>query len=167
MKIDVSKIVKAEGACQAVSVEIPVDKIDFNGQEFLFTSPLKVEGTIKNNGGNLYLDAAVQTQFVVNCARCLKEITEDFEFDVNESYTQSEKIDEDSVFLPIVSNTVDLQSAVEENFCTSVPFVFLCNEDCKGLCHTCGKDLNDGPCGCEDEEIDPRLAALKAFLKND
>ncbi len=166
MKIDVSKIVKVEGASKSVSVEIPVEKIEFNGQEFLFTAPLKVDGDIKNNGGNLYLEATVQTQFMVNCARCLKEITEDFEYGVSECYTNNE-IDADSVFLPIVSNTVNLQSAVEENFCTSVPFVFLCRDDCKGLCHICGKDLNDGVCGCEDDEIDPRLAGLKAFLKND
>lgn len=166
MKIDVSKIVKAEGASQTVSVEIPFDVIEFNGQEFLFTSPMKVDGVIKNAGGNLYLDAEVKTQFKTNCARCLKELTEDFDFEVSEVFTQGE-IDSDSVFLPIVSNTVDLANAVEENFCTSVPFVFLCSEDCKGLCHTCGKDLNDGECDCENDDIDPRLAGLKAFLKND
>lgn len=166
MKIDVSKIVKAEGASQAVSVEISFDRIEFNGQEFLFTSPMRVDGVIKNAGGNLYLDADVQAEFIVNCARCLKELTEEFSFEVNEVFTQGE-IDGDSVFLPIVSNTVDLKSAVEENFCTSVPFVFLCSEDCKGLCHTCGKDLNEGECDCENEDIDPRLAGLKAFLKND
>lgn len=166
MKIDVSKIVKAEGASQAISVEIPFDKIEFNGQEFLFDAPVRVEGAIKNAGGNLYLDANVQTKFITSCARCLKELTEKFSFDVNETFTQGE-IDADSVFLPIISNTIDLKRAVEENFCTSVPFVFLCSEDCKGLCHTCGKDLNEGECHCENEEIDPRLAALKAFLKND
>lgn len=166
MKIDVSKIVKAEGASQAVSVEISFDRIEFNGQEFLFSSPMRVDGVIKNAGGNLYLDADVQAEFIVNCARCLKELTEEFSFEVNEVFTQGE-IDGDSVFLPIVSNTVDLKSAVEENFCTSVPFVFLCSEDCKGLCHTCGKDLNEGECDCENEDIDPRLAGLKAFLKND
>ena len=75
--------------------------------------------------------------------------------------------DEDSLFLPIVSNTVDLRSAVEDNFCTSLPIRFLCSQDCKGLCHVCGKNLNDGACDCENEEIDPRLAVLKSFLKND
>ncbi len=166
MKIDVSKIVKAEGAAQAVSAEIPFDVIEFNGQRFLFISPMRVEGTIKNAGGNLYLDAAVDAEFKTECARCLKEITESFSFDVNEAFSQTES-GEDSVFLPIVSNTVDLKSAVEENFCTSVPFVFLCGDDCKGLCPECGRDLNEGDCGCEDEAIDPRLAGLKAFLKND
>ena len=40
----------------------------------------------------------------------------------------------------------------------------LCREDCKGLCPHCGKDLNEGPCGCEPRQIDPRLEALKKLL---
>ena len=39
----------------------------------------------------------------------------------------------------------------------------VCSEDCKGLCATCGADLNQGPCGCKPE-IDPRFAALAQLL---
>jgi uncharacterized protein len=32
----------------------------------------------------------------------------------------------------------------------------LCEEDCKGLCPTCGADLNEGPCACDSsDDIDP------------
>jgi uncharacterized metal-binding protein YceD (DUF177 family) len=40
----------------------------------------------------------------------------------------------------------------------------LCRPDCKGLCPTCGANLNYGPCDCQDE-IDPRLAKLRELLK--
>ena len=166
MKIDVSKIVKSDGSSMAVSVDIPVDEISFGGQVYRFTSPFQVSGMLKNADGNLYLDADVKTQFLTNCGRCLKELTEDFEFSVSEVFSNIVS-DEDSLFLPIVSNMVDLKSAVEDNFCTSLPIRFLCSQDCKGLCHVCGKNLNDGACECENEEIDPRLAVLKSFLKND
>ena len=42
---------------------------------------------------------------------------------------------------------------------------FLCREDCKGLCPKCGKDLNDGPCKCGEDQ-DPRLAVLAQLLEN-
>ncbi len=32
--------------------------------------------------------------------------------------------------------------------------------DCKGICSQCGKNLNDGPCGCVEEPKDPRMAAI-------
>lgn len=165
MKLDVSKIVKTEGASLEFCEDIPFDEIIFNGQNYPFTSPAKVEGVIKNNGGNLYLEADVHTEFVTCCSRCLKGINESFNFTVSECFT-SGIIDLDSSMLPIISNTVDLKGAVEDNFCTSIPFVFLCDDDCKGLCPICGKNLNEGSCGCESTEIDPRLAGLAAFLKN-
>ena len=51
-----------------------------------------------------------------------------------------------------------------------LPLQPLCDEDCQGLCPQCGKNLNDGPCGCEPpqddvefEEAKNPFAALKDF----
>jgi uncharacterized protein len=41
----------------------------------------------------------------------------------------------------------------------------LCREDCKGLCQSCGADLNAGLCSCEQGEVDPRWAALAELKK--
>ena len=43
--------------------------------------------------------------------------------------------------------------------------VVLCRPDCKGICPRCGKDLNEGDCGCSRREVDPRLAKLAELLK--
>lgn len=43
----------------------------------------------------------------------------------------------------------------------AVPTKILCSENCAGLCPKCGKNLNEGPCSCSDESIDPRWDALK------
>ena len=32
------------------------------------------------------------------------------------------------------------------------------------LCPKCGKNLNEGPCGCDLRQIDPRLAVLQKLL---
>ena len=32
------------------------------------------------------------------------------------------------------------------------------------LCPHCGKNLNDGPCDCVNEDLDPRLASLRDML---
>ena len=41
----------------------------------------------------------------------------------------------------------------------------LCREECKGLCPECGTNLNHSTCDCSLDNIDPRLAGLKQFLK--
>ena len=45
------------------------------------------------------------------------------------------------------------------------PVRFLCDEDCKGLCPKCGKDLNEGECSCVTKEVDPRLEPLRKLLE--
>ena len=53
------------------------------------------------------------------------------------------------------------------NFLMNVEGKYLCSEDCKGLCQHCGADLNEGDCGCSQENIDPRWAALVDIMEKD
>ena len=43
----------------------------------------------------------------------------------------------------------------------AVPMKNLCSEDCKGLCPKCGKNLNEGLCNCNEENIDPRWETIQ------
>jgi uncharacterized protein len=58
---------------------------------------------------------------------------------------------------------IDLEETLREELLLALPYAPLCSEGCKGLCPTCGKDLNDGPCDCHNDEhpTDERLASLK------
>jgi uncharacterized protein len=69
--------------------------------------------------------------------------------------------EEDEVeVLPIVEGQIDIRSLVLEALALSLPMKPLCAPDCRGLCPRCGRNLNQGPCGCATEEADPRLEAL-------
>jgi len=54
-----------------------------------------------------------------------------------------------------------LEDALREQVLLSVPLRVLCREDCKGLCPTCGKNLNLERCSCANEVPDVRWTALK------
>ena len=58
---------------------------------------------------------------------------------------------------------LDIDDLLETAFILDMESKSLCRPDCKGLCPKCGKDLNDGPCGCRPD-IDPRLAVLEQLL---
>ncbi|HEX4620364.1 MAG TPA: DUF177 domain-containing protein, partial [Myxococcaceae bacterium] len=62
--------------------------------------------------------------------------------------------------------TIDLDPILREQVLLALPMNVVCREDCKGLCPSCGKDLNEGPCPCEPRAVDPRLAALKGIKLN-
>ena len=46
------------------------------------------------------------------------------------------------------------------------PMKTLCREDCKGLCLKCGKNLNEGECGCDRASLDPRMSAIRDIFNN-
>lgn len=48
-----------------------------------------------------------------------------------------------------------------EEFLLSLPVKPLCQTDCKGLCPVCGKNRNHSPCQCREDDMDPRMAALR------
>ena len=56
---------------------------------------------------------------------------------------------------------IDLAEIAREQILLDLPQQFFCKDDCKGLCEKCGTNLNLKDCDCEDDEIDPRWAALK------
>jgi len=61
---------------------------------------------------------------------------------------------------------IDLGELLHEQFYLTLPMKPLCREDCKGLCPVCGANWNQTTCACERRWEDPRLAGLKALLKD-
>ena len=49
---------------------------------------------------------------------------------------------------------------LSEQILLALPMKVLCTVDCKGLCPTCGTNLNTGNCGCPKEEFSPRMDTL-------
>jgi uncharacterized protein len=62
--------------------------------------------------------------------------------------------------------TIDLDPILREQVLLALPMNVVCREDCKGLCPSCGRDLNEGPCQCESQTGDPRLAVLRNIKLN-
>lgn len=54
-----------------------------------------------------------------------------------------------------------------EQFSLAAPVKPVCDEECKGLCPECGADLNQESCGCGEQGLDPRLAALRGLKIGD
>jgi uncharacterized protein len=61
---------------------------------------------------------------------------------------------------------LDLDDVAREQIELALPMAKRCAEDCKGLCPSCGGNLNEAPCVCGEQETDARWGALKS-LKTD
>jgi uncharacterized protein len=116
--------------------------------------------------GALLLEGEAVSTMDTRCDRCLKPITVDVDVPV-ETLLAEELEDEESDEIVLLENgQADLDDIFTTACILSLDGKHLCSEDCKGLCATCGADLNEGPCGC-GKELDPRLAVLAKLLDKD
>lgn len=144
--------------------------------EISVTEPVRVVGCVTDKNGCMFLNAKVTVKYHVPCNRCLEDISRILEFDFERMIsTESEKSETDEFdvddaveeILYVKESGIDPDLSIIEDVALELPVYNLCNEDCKGLCQRCGKNLNDGDCGCsEKKEIDPRLKKLQKLLDN-
>lgn len=127
---------------------------------------------ISKIGNRVLVEGSVKMTTVLKCGRCLKEFTLPLDLNFREEYLPAEgpgaegeqELTRKELDLSYYSNDeLDLTEIVKEQILLAVPMKPLCSEKCQGLCPSCGKDLNQGACGCSREEIDPRLAPLARF----
>ncbi len=106
----------------------------------------------------------VQFSIEAPCSRCLQTVKLDLKPEVNLVLTPKESTgeeDDDLNHETYVGDEVDISGYIREQIAMSLPFKVVCTEDCKGLCSSCGINLNNENCECESQRIDPRLAVLK------
>ncbi|MCI8386937.1 MAG: DUF177 domain-containing protein [Clostridiales bacterium] len=136
------------------------------------TTPVKVTGEIVNMGGYICLKARAEVEYDTECARCLeplhRSLTVELERTVVNHGSLENTSDEDADdYLEIVDGELDIETTIAEELMMNFPIRELCSENCKGLCPKCGKNLNEGECGCVTKEIDPRLAILQKLLEKE
>ena len=135
-----------------------------------FPSPMKVKGDITNTAGYMRMQLVASLEYVSSCARCLTEVPGEFTFGLEKTVAPREvlsDLDEDKLddYAIIENGFLDIDEQIREQLEMEFPLRFLCREDCKGLCSKCGKNLNDGECDCDKNDIDPRFAPLQKLLE--
>ncbi len=168
MKVDISELKENRNASMELSFLEPVTLIKIGGEEITFNGPASVELFISNDTDFFTIYGSVSVEAFLRCSRCLKVFTFPLKGTIEAQYRQVspgyEGI-EDADLKVFNGNEIDVTSDIKEGLILSLPVKAVCFEECKGLCPTCGKDLNKGKCECKIEDIDPRLAVLKDLLK--
>lgn len=162
MRLDLRDIIHIPGERRDFAYDLDLSQVELFGEK-PFDQPLQVTGTVRNMAGALQLTGEAKGIMDTLCDRCLKPITVDVDVPV-ETLLAEQLEDEESDEIYLLENgQVDLDEIFSTACILTTDARHLCKEDCKGLCPKCGKDLNQGPCGC-GKETDPRLAVLAKLL---
>ena len=149
---------------------LPIDtELDFSQVEFQggcsVTDPIKVIGAITVRAGVVQLSA--RAGFVLHgaCDRCLAPYTKAYDIPLEHTLVTTLENEENDDFILLENYQLDLTDLVRADILLELPYNNLCLEDCRGLCPMCGKNLNEGLCGCNRKSVDPRLAVLGQLLE--
>ncbi len=165
MLINLTDIFTSEGKVKKISSVYNGEQVFYMGAVHPITD--KSEGLLSftNIGtGRILLEGEMNLKAEIPCDRCLQSvevpIAVSFSHEIaapNEENVPSE--DEEQCFMS--GYELDVDALMNNEILINMPVKVLCQEECKGICMVCGKNLNEGECGCDTFVPDPRMAAIK------
>ena len=164
MRLGLRDIIHNPGASVSFSDRVDLSDLRY-GTTFPVTETVQISGTVRNTADVLMMKGLITTRLHGTCDRCAADFERDVEIPVDVVLVEelSSEDSEDEWVFPLEAESADLDEIARTVFVLNLDSKLLCKPDCQGLCCRCGKNLNDGPCGCQ-KELDPRFAALRQLL---
>ncbi|MGO4696601.1 DUF177 domain-containing protein [Paenibacillus sp. 2TAB26] len=163
----------SKGLKTTIDEQLDVSDLFKGRQDVYRTGPLHVSLQVTGHEEFIEVDGKLAIDLELACSRCLEPVKDHTVIRFSEVFkraTSDEDRDEDmeeeeSDFIEVNADRLNLKPYVEEALQLFMPFAPLCSNDCKGLCQTCGQNLNEHKCSCSTEKVDIRFAALKDLFK--
>ena len=146
------------------------------GDDFQLAGPIFGRVRVSRTNRGLLVDAAFTTALATECVRCLRPITVPLAFEIQDEALPSldlktgkaarlsEEDEETGVIVLTDHHELDLEPAIRDAILLNEPVTPLDRDDCPGLCIVCGLPLDEGDHDHPDDDIDPRLEALRGFV---
>ncbi len=130
--------------------------IDLDDPLVDFSQPIGYLLRVTRTGRLLLVRGSLETTASFTCSRCLKEFTGPVRV---AGFERTKEIGDSQ-------EKIDLTGDIREDIILAIPVKPLCRADCRGICPLCGKELNDGECGCSDQAADSPFAKINPLAEN-
>ena len=172
MQFNVAQLMKERTG--ATRTHHMLENIEALDPEIVALDPLAGEVRLLRTLEGVLATGMLATTIGLICDRCLEPFTEALEIELEDEFKPSidiisgaslPTVPEDEANLIDEYHILDLSEVIRQRILLNQPMHPLCAEDCRGLCQTCGQNLNDGLCACDETEPDPRWAELRELLR--
>ena len=143
VRVPVADLLRHPGERRRLDIDTPAGHADLV-LEALSSDSVLATGTVRGDWKG-------------ECRRCLSDATGTLTVDVRELF-EAGSDGEDTYALN--GDQIDVEPLVRDAVLLELPLAPLCREDCAGLCPVCGANRNEGDCGHQPDDRDPRWAAL-------
>ncbi len=166
MFLDINKI-----GPEGLSLDEPLDlpALEDAARERIVCRDARLRGELRRGSRGVDFNGRLDATASLCCSRCLEpfeqRIRSDFRLilvpEAAELAGGTDDVAEEDVALFYTrEGKADVDEIATEQIYLNLPLKPICREDCKGLCSSCGANLNSSPCDCVEETVDPRLAPL-------
>lgn len=173
MLINLTDVFSSEGKVKKIKVPYEQECFSCKGNVYPVSNKPEISITLTNIGtGNVLVEGNFDVTLTIPCDRCLESVnvplsvafthqvlSPEKEDAASEKTSSDASFDEEQCFLS--GYELDTDALINNEILINMPVKVLCREDCKGICPVCGKNLNEGECGCDTFVPDPRMAAIK------
>ena len=165
MILDLKRIFANESSVLNIEHSLDMSDVDFMGN-YPLKNPIKITGSVFNKASVVSLNLNIEYMFAADCDRCGVFTEHNHTVIVDKLLATAIERQESDTIITVPDMRLDVDEFVYSEVILDLPSKHLCKDSCKGICFKCGKNLNEGECGCSTKEVDPRLAKLMELLDN-
>jgi uncharacterized protein len=147
------------------SIELSIAVVQL---EDILLTDLVGELSLTRTSQGIWVDGRLNYETPVECGRCLASFSLHRSLELKELfYFPPSNAQNPTDYVVTEDGLLDLVDPVREQIILSIPMSPLCKPNCLGICDQCGQNRNEVKCDCLEDDIDPRLAALKDLLMDE
>jgi uncharacterized protein len=152
--LNVSDLLGHPGSRRPITLEGPLEV----SLDLASVANVRADAVLESAAGEIVARGTVSFTATLRCNRCLTEWDEQMQVPLVEVFGSDDA--------PIGRDgTIDLEQVLRDETALSIPLAPLCSADCRGLCPTCGTDLNREPCSGHADESTSPFGALRHLLE--
>lgn len=149
MILDLRGAFECEGFHKEFSYELDMSDYEDPSGSKPFEEPVKISGSVVNKAGLVKLHVETESNYHTQCDRCCTPVCEHLSVPFDNVLTKEMAGEgENGDIIDVRDEKLDIDELAESNIILNLPMKHLCKEGCKGLCPTCGRNLNEGECEC-------------------
>lgn len=177
--------ITAEGV--SLSGDLTGDELGLTDADVSIRGPLAVGLDLRAVDRTICVTGVVEGTAIRQCVRCLKNFDESMAFSIHAAYEREAKAttaavkrtdprhrketpsidaepeEQNDDLYHYAGDHLELAPMLREQLILASPMHPLCSDECLGLCARCGKDLNEGPCRCGEEQTGSPFQVLRTM----
>jgi uncharacterized protein len=165
LSVDVSELLRRPGASERLQTDQALDGIEVPLARVRDGSSLHLDLRLDALVDGIHVSGPVTGEVTIECRRCLKEFVRPLQVELDDSFVYPGEGAEDEAYR-VEGEEIDLEPVIRDAVMLALPLNPLCTDGCRGLCTTCGADLNETDCGHSQEPVDIRWTGLEQLRRS-